>query len=218
MFSQNSTLYTKQGATMDRHITPTFEIPAASLVSLISLTIVVFVPIYDRILIPLARAMTNKPSGISMLQRIGTGLFLSFLSVVFAAVVEQKRRSSAAQHVQMSVWWLSPQYIIFGIADVFTMVGLQEFFYEQVPTNMKSIGIALCLSTTGIGGFLSSLLIYVINKLSSSNGHDSWFSDNLNRAHLDYFYWLLAGLSALGFTAFVYFARSFTYRSAVTFT
>lgn len=202
---------------MDRHITPTFQIPAASLVSLISLTIVVFVPIYDRILIPVARAMTNKPSGIYMLQRIGTGLFLSFLSVVVAAIVEQKRRSSAAQHVQISVWWLSPQYVIFGIADVFTMVGLQEFFYEQVSTNMKSIGIALCLSTTGIGGFLSSFLIYVIDKLSSCSGHDSWLSDDLNRAHLDYFYWLLAGLSALGFTSFVYFARSFTYSSAATF-
>lgn len=218
MFSQNSTLYTKQGATMNRHITSTFEIPAASLVSLISSTIVVFVPIYDCILIPLARAMTNKPSGISMLQRIGTGLFLSFLSVVVAAIVEQKRLSSAAQHVQISVWWLSPQYVIFGIADVFTMVGLQEFFYEQVSTDMKSIGIALCLSTTGIGGFLSSFLIYVVDKLSSGSGRDSWLSDDLNRAHLNYFYWFLAGLSALGFVAFVYFARSFTYRNAAVIT
>ncbi|KAH6759339.1 Major facilitator superfamily protein [Perilla frutescens var. frutescens] len=220
VYSQNSTLYTKQGATMDRYITSSFQIPAASLLSCISLTIVVFVPIYDRLLIPIARAMTKKPTGISMLQRIGTGLFLSFLSIVIAAVVEHKRLAAAAAHglidephetVPMSVWWLGPQYVLFGVADVFTLVGLQEFFYDQVSSELKSIGIALGLSVTGVGGFLSSFLIYVVDKLSSGGGRHSWFSDNLNRAHLDYFYWLLAGISAIEFAAFVYFARSFRY-------
>lgn len=94
------------------------------------------------------------------------------------------------------------------------MVGLQEFFYDQVSSELKSIAISLGLSITGVGGFLSSFLIYVIKKLSSRRGRDSWFSDNLNRAHLDYFYWFLAGLSAFGFAAFVYFSRSIAYRCA----
>lgn len=93
VYSRNSTLYTKQGATMDRYITSSCQIPAASLLSCISLTIVVFIPIYDRLLIPIARAITNKPSGISMLRRIGTGLFLSFLSIV-----EHKRLAAAAEY------------------------------------------------------------------------------------------------------------------------
>ncbi|KAI3464330.1 hypothetical protein Pfo_020993 [Paulownia fortunei] len=225
VFSQTSTLFTKQGVTMDRYITSSFKIPAASLLSFISLTIVVFVPIYDRILVPIARAITNKPSGISMLQRIGTGLLLSFLSMVVAALVERKRLTTAAEYglvdmpkatVPMSVWWLSPQYLLFGIADVFTMVGLQEFFYDQVSSELKSIGLALCHSIIGIGGFLSSFLISVIEKASSGHGHDSWFSDNLNRAHLDYFYWLLAGLSAFEFAAYVYFAKSYMHRRRTT--
>ncbi|KAK6140388.1 hypothetical protein DH2020_025872 [Rehmannia glutinosa] len=156
VFSQTS----NQGVTMDRYITSRFKIPAASLLSFISLTIVVFVPIYDRILVPVARAITNKPSGISMLQRVGCGIFLSFLSMVVAALVEQKRLATAAEYglvdmpkavVPMSVWWLSPQYVLFGIADVFDMVGLQEFFYDQVSDELKSIGLDLCLSIIGIG-------------------------------------------------------------------
>ncbi|KAL7156155.1 hypothetical protein ABFS83_03G123800 [Erythranthe nasuta] len=220
VFSQSSTLFTKQGVTMDRHITSTFQIPPASLQSLISLSIVLFIPIYDRILVPIARSVSRKPSGISMLQRIGSGIFLSLLSMVIAALVERKRLATAVEHglvddpkavVPMSVWWLAPQYLLFGISDVFTMVGLQEFFYDQVPTELRSIGLALYLSIFGVGSFISSFLISVIEKYTSGPGKDSWFSDNLNRAHIDYFYWLLAGFSAVAFIAYVYFAKSYIY-------
>ncbi|KAK6116682.1 hypothetical protein DH2020_049564 [Rehmannia glutinosa] len=220
VFSQSTTLFTKQGVTMDRYITPSFQIPAASLQSVISLSIVVFIPIYDRIMVPIARAISRKPSGISMLQRIGTGIFLSFLSMVIAALVEKKRLQTAIEYglvdipkatVPMSVWWLAPQYMFFGISDVFTMVGLQEFFYDQVPKELKSVGLALYLSIFGIGSFISSFLISVVEKATSGQGQDSWFSDNLNRAHLDYFYWLLAGLSAVAFVAYLYFAKSYIY-------
>ncbi|KAK6146209.1 hypothetical protein DH2020_020078 [Rehmannia glutinosa] len=219
--AQASTLFTKQGVTMDRSIASGFQIPSASLQSLISVSIVVFIPIYDRILVPIARAVTKKPSGISMLQRIGTGTFLSFLSMVIAALVERQRLAIANEYglvdkpmatVPMSVWWLAPQYLLFGIADMFAMVGLQELFYDQVPTELKSIGLALYLSIFGIGSFLSSFLISVIEKVTSGDGHDSWFSNNLNRAHLDYFYWLLAGLSAVTVAAYVYFAKSYMYK------
>lgn len=205
---------------MDRHITSNFDVPAATLQSFISLSIVLFIPIYDWILVPIARSITHKPSGISMLQRIGTGIVLSFLSMVIAAIVEKMRLKTALEHglvdlpnatVPMSVWWLVPQYVLFGISDVFTMIGLQEFFYDQVPSELKSVGLALYLSIFGIGSFLSSFLIYVIEYATTGPGQDSWFSNNLNRAHLDYFYWLLAGISAFAFFAYIYFAKSYIY-------
>ncbi|KAL2520170.1 Protein NRT1/PTR FAMILY 5.10 [Forsythia ovata] len=220
VFPQSSTLFTKQGVTMDRSIMSNLQIPAASLQSFIGLGIVGFIPIYDRILVPIARAITRRPSGITMLQRIGTGIFLSFLSMVIAALIERERLKTAVKYglvdvpkatVPMSVWWLLPQYLLFGIADVFTMVGLQEFFYDQVPNKLKSFGLALYLSIFGVGNFLSSFLISVVEKATSGPGRDSWFSDNLNRAHFDYFYWLLAGLSAAAFAAYLYFANSYIY-------
>lgn len=220
VFSQSSTLFTKQGATMDRSLGSNFEVPAASLQSFISLSVVIFIPIYDRILVPVARAITGKPSGITMLQRIGTGIFLSILSMVVAAIIEKKRLQTALEHslvdmpkatVPMSICWLIPQYILFGISDVFTMVGLQEFFYDQVPVELKSIGLSLYLSIFGIGSFLSSFLISVTESITGKDGQTSWFSDNLNRAHLDYFYWVLAVLSTIAFTAYLYFSRSYIY-------
>lgn len=220
VFSQSSTLFTKQGVTMNRSITASFMVPAASLQSLIALTIVFLMPMYDKIVVPTARAITRNPSGITMLQRIGTGIFLSVVSMVVAAVVERKRLETARAHglvdkpdatVPMSVAWLIPQYLIFGIQDAFGMVGLQEFFYDQVPGELKSIGMALYLSIFGTASFLSSFLISVIGSASIRHGGNSWFSNNLNKAHLDYFYWLLAGLNAVAFAAFLYFARSYAY-------
>ncbi|XP_051139691.1 protein NRT1/ PTR FAMILY 5.10-like isoform X1 [Andrographis paniculata] len=220
VYSQGSTLFTKQGSTMERYITPGFQIPAASLQAFICLSIVILAPIYDLVLVPIARAVTKKAAGISMLQRIGTGIFFGFLSMVAAALIEKRRLATAVKYgivdepmetVPMSIWWLVPQYVLMGIADLFTMVGLQEFFYDQIPNELKSIGLALYLSIFGAGSFLSSFLISVIEKATGGDGRDSWFSDNLNRAHLDYFYWLLAGLSAPTMAAFAYFASTYVY-------
>ncbi|GFP96568.1 protein nrt1/ ptr family 5.10 [Phtheirospermum japonicum] len=221
IYSQSSTLFTKQGATMDRHITTSFQIPAAALQSFTAASLVLFIPIYERVLVPVARAVSRKPSGISMLQRIGTGIFLSVISMVVAGFIENKRLATAVEYglvdspeatVPMSVWWLAPQYLVLGIADVFTLVGIQEFVYDQIPSDLKSMGLALCLGIVGTGSFLSSFLVSVIDRATAGrDGGDSWFSNNLNRAHLDCFYWVLAGLGAFSCVLFVYFARSYVY-------
>ncbi|KAK1407573.1 hypothetical protein QVD17_39192 [Tagetes erecta] len=222
VFAQYSTLFTKQGVTMDRSI-GNFEIPAATLQSFISLTTVILIPMYDQIMVPIVRSVTRKPSGITMLQRIGTGIFISIFSMIAAALVEIKRLQTAKKYglvddptaiIPMKVWWLLPQYLLIGVADVFTMVGLQEFFYDQVPTEMKSIGLALYLSIFGVGSFISSFLISVVAKTTRGDGEGGWISDNLNQGHLDYFYWLLAGISAVAFLIFLYFAKTYIYNRA----
>ncbi|XP_050213768.1 protein NRT1/ PTR FAMILY 5.10-like [Mercurialis annua] len=220
VYSQSSTFFTKQGVTMDRSISPSIDIPPATLQSFISLAIFLSIPIYDRVFVPIARTITRKPSGITMLQRIGTGIFLSAVSMAIAAVVEIKRLEIARKHglvdkpnvtVPMSVWWLIPQYVLFGVSEAFTMVGLQEFFYDQVPSDLKSVGLSLYLSIFGVGSFISSFLVSAIDNVTSHEGHDSWFANNLNRGHLDYFYWLLTGLSIVQLIAFLYFAKYYVY-------
>lgn len=155
-----------------------------------------------------------------MLQRIGTGMVLSLLAVVVAALVEIKRLNTAKEYglvdkpkvpIPMSLWWMVPQYALFGMADVFTIVGLQEFFYDQVPDALRSLGLSFYLSVLGVGSFISSFLISVIDKISSKNGK-SWFSNNLNQAHLDYFYWFLAGLTGIEIVLFLYFSKIYVYR------
>ncbi|PKA64770.1 putative peptide/nitrate transporter [Apostasia shenzhenica] len=220
VFAQSSTFFTKQGSTLDRRIGSTFQVPPAALQTFISISIVAFIPIYDRLFVPAARKLSKIPTGITQLQRIGAGMVLSIISMAIAALVEVKRLKTARDYrlidqpkatLPMSLWWLAPQYILYGIADVFTMVGLQEFFYDQVPDELRSLGLALYLSIFGVGNFISSFLIAVIDNATSKSG-ESWFSNNLNRAHLDYFYWLLAGLSVAELIIYLVFARAYVYK------
>ncbi|XP_022954701.1 protein NRT1/ PTR FAMILY 5.10-like [Cucurbita moschata] len=213
VFAQDSTFFTKQGATMDRSILSGFIIPAAAIDSFVPLSIVIFITIYDRVFVFIARAFTGVQSGITTLQRIGTGLVISAISMLVASMVERKRLRIAEEQglvdrpditIPMSFWWLVPQYTLYGLAEVFTLVGLQEFFYDQCPSDLKSMGLAFYTSVLGMGSILSSLLVSVIDEATGANGQNSWFSDNLNKAHLDYFYLLLSGLSLLAFVGFLF--------------
>nr|GEV27962.1 proton-dependent oligopeptide transporter family [Tanacetum cinerariifolium] len=209
-----------KGATMDRSIGSSFQIPAATLQSFIGISIITLIPIYDAVLVPLVRVVTKRPSGITMLQRIGTGIVISIVSMLVAAVIETKRLETAREYgllddpnamVPMKIWWLLPQYLLAGAGDVFAIVGMQEFFYDQMPSDLRSIGLALYLSVMGIGSFLSSFLISIVEKTTGGNGVDGWISDNMNRGHIDYFYYLLAGISAGAFLIYIYAAKSYVY-------
>ncbi|KAF7107090.1 hypothetical protein CFC21_107770 [Triticum aestivum] len=221
--SQSPTFFTKQVATLDRRIGATFRVPPAALQSFICLTIITFVPVYDRLFVPAARGFTRLSAGITMLQRIGTGLVLALVAMVVAALVEAKRLGVAREAglvddpkaaLPMSLWWMVPQYVLFGLSDVFSMIGLQEFFYDQVPDALRSLGLAFYLSIFGVGNIFSSVLISAIDGATKKRGA-SWFSNNLNRAHLDYFYWLLAGLCAVELVAFMVVSRVYVYKKRV---
>ncbi|XP_027091223.2 protein NRT1/ PTR FAMILY 5.4 [Coffea eugenioides] len=217
--AQLSTYFTKQGSTMVRAFGPTskFRIPAASLQVVTGLTILISVPIYERAFIPLARKFTGQASGITMLQRIGTGLFLSSIAMVVAGLVEAKRVETARENgltdspksmVPMKIWWLIPQYMLFGVCDMFTIVGMQELFYDQMPEEMRSMGAAAYVSSIGVGNFMSSLAITAVQGISGKK----WLVDNLNRANLHYFYWILAGLSAVNFCVYLFVTKGFIYK------
>ncbi|KAD2080470.1 hypothetical protein E3N88_41881 [Mikania micrantha] len=145
--SQTTTFFIKQGVLLNRNITHQFILPPASIFSLTACGMILSVTVYDRILVPLLRRITRTERGITILQRIGIGMVFSVITMIVATIVEKKRltvvqNNSLHGSGTMSVFWLAPQFIIVGIADGFTLVGLQEYFYDQVPDSMRSLGIA----------------------------------------------------------------------------
>ncbi|CAN6581391.1 unnamed protein product [Malus baccata var. baccata] len=221
VYGQMSTMFVLQGNTLDQHMGPNFKIPSASLSVFDTASVLFWAPIYDKLLVPLARRFTGHERGFTTLQRMGIGLALSIFSMVVAGILEVVRLGTVRknnyydlEYIPMSIFWQVPQYFIIGCAEVFTFIGQMEFFYDQAPDAMRSLCSALSLTTVALGNYLSTLLVTVVTKVTKKNGNLGWIPDNLNRGHLDYFYWLLAVLSVINFLAYLWIAKWFTYKKA----
>ncbi|KAF9679970.1 hypothetical protein SADUNF_Sadunf06G0071100 [Salix dunnii] len=215
--AQTTTFFIKQGTMLNRNIANGFQIPPASVYAVAAIGMIVSVTIYEKILIPVVRRATGNERGIKILQRIGFGMLFSIATMVVSALVERKRLSVVAKDpvkgsLSMSIFWLAPQFIIIGVGDGFTLVGLQEYFYDQVPDSMRSLGIAFYLSVIGAANFLSSLLITAVDHVAEKTGK-SWFGKDLNSSRLDNFYWLLAGMTAANLFVYVFLARRYSYKN-----
>jgi peptide/histidine transporter 3/4 len=60
------------------------------LASFDTVSVILFVPIYDRVLIPMARRFTGNERGFSELHQFRIGLFLSILVMAAAAVAKTR--------------------------------------------------------------------------------------------------------------------------------
>nr|CAB3480760.1 unnamed protein product [Digitaria exilis] len=168
---------------------------------------------YDRLLVPFLRRRTGYKGGITHLQRVGIGYVINILAPGIAAIVEAKRKGMAATGRQMSLFWLVPQFFLMCMQETTSFVGLMEFFNSEAPGTMKSVGVALFWCQTGLASFLGTLLVRLVNKVTRHGGSHGWMEGaNLNATHLDWFYWVVAGVALLGWLNFLYWAKKYKYR------
>jgi len=96
-------------------------------------------------------------------------------------------------------------------------VGQLEFFYDQAPDAMRSLCSALSLTTVALGNYLSTVLVTIVTRITTTHGRLGWIPDNLNRGHLDYFFWLLAVLSLLNFLVYLVIAKWYKYKKTAEY-
>lgn len=188
------------------------------------LSIFILLALYYSTFAPLARRITGHPQGASQLQRVGLGLVLSILSVAWAGVFERYRRNYAVSHdfkfrfltpmPNLSAYWLLIQYCLIGLAEVFSIVGLLEFLYQEAPDAMRSIGSAYAAVAGGLGCFAATIVNNIVNSVTGNEveGRPPWLSQNINTGRFDYLYWLLTVLSVVNFLVFLFCAKRYKYR------
>lgn len=208
ILAQLQTFSVQQGSSMDTQLTKSFHIPPASLQAIPYIILIFLVPLYDTFFVPFARKITGHESGISPLRRIGFGLFVATFSMVAAAIMEKKRRVAAVESNEIiSIFWITPQYLIFGLSEMFTAIGLIEFFYKQNIKGMQSFLTAMTYCSYSFGFYLSSVLVSLVNKITSNSSSRGWMGENdLNNDRLDLFYWFLAVLSLINFVNYLFWA------------
>ncbi|WCJ28723.1 Major facilitator superfamily protein [Euphorbia peplus] len=209
-----------QARSMNRHLTPSFEIPPATLSIFSTLTVIIGLVLYERLFVPIARRFTKNPAGITCLQRMGIGFFINIIATIVSAVIETKRKKVAAEHgllddpnatIPISVFWLVPQYFVHGIAEVFSSVGHMEFMYDQSPESMRSTATALFWITIAIGNYLGTALVTLVYKFTGPE--NNWLPDrNLNRGKLDYYYYLVTVIQCVNLVYYVISAWFYVYK------
>nr|GMC49178.1 protein NRT1/ PTR FAMILY 1.2-like [Ipomoea batatas] len=210
---------TLQATTVDRHIIgSSFEIPVGSLAIFAFVAVVIWFVLYERAIIPIASRVTGKPVRFSTKTRMGCGIFVSFLSVVVAAVVETVRRSLANKEgyseepegiIKMSVLWLVPHLMFVGFAEAMNAVAQNEFFVSEFPQSMASIASNLLGLGSAAGSVAASFLMTAINDMTEGGESGSWISSNINKGHYDYYNWILAGLSMANMLLFLFCSRAY---------
>uniref|UniRef100_A0A0D3DSY6 Major facilitator superfamily (MFS) profile domain-containing protein n=1 Tax=Brassica oleracea var. oleracea TaxID=109376 RepID=A0A0D3DSY6_BRAOL len=222
VYSQLNTLFVLQGNTMDQHMGKHFEISSDSLSLFTTVSVLFCTLVYDQFIVPFARKFTRQERGFTQIQRMGIGLVISIFAMITAGVLEVVRLDYVKTHnaydakkIPISIFWQIPQYFVVGCVEVFTFIGQLEFFYDQAPEAMISLCSALSLTTKALGNYLSTVLMTVVMKMTKKKGKPGWIPDNLNRGHLDYFFYLLAALSFLNFLVYLWISKRYKYKKAI---
>uniref|UniRef100_A0A0E0NK49 Uncharacterized protein n=1 Tax=Oryza rufipogon TaxID=4529 RepID=A0A0E0NK49_ORYRU len=205
VFTQMASLFVEQGTTMNTNI-GSFHVPAASMSVFDILSVLAFIAIYRRVLVPVMSRLSGNPQGLTELQRMGVGLVVGMAAMVVAGVVEVerlKRVGAPDQPSSLSVLWQVPQYALIGASEVFMYVGQLEFFNGQAPDGVKSFGSSLCMASISLGNYVSIMLVSVVTSLTAGDRRPGWIPGNLNSGHLDRFYFLLAALSLVDLAVYV---------------
>ncbi|PSR91259.1 Protein NRT1/ PTR FAMILY 1.2 like [Actinidia chinensis var. chinensis] len=209
---------TLQANTMNRHMTSNFEVPAGSFIVFMIVTAMAWVAFYDRILVPLLARYTGSPNGLSPKVRMGIGLLLACLATAMAAIIESIRRGRAIDEglendpsgvVKLSAMWLVPQYTLLGLAEAFNPPGQIEFYFSRFPKSMSSIPMALFALAMAMSSLLGSLLVNIVDGATTKGGKVSWLSSNLNKGHIDYYYWVITFLGLVNFVYFLICCRAY---------
>ncbi|XP_051179020.1 protein NRT1/ PTR FAMILY 8.3 [Lolium perenne] len=217
---QTTSTFIEQGMVMDNCVGP-FAIPPASLSTVSVLSALIWVYIYETVLVPLARHYTGKEKGFSQTQRLGIGFALSMLTMVYSAILEMKRLTNAQASgmsgrnmpAPISILWQGPSYILTGAAGVFAGIGMMEFFYDQAPYTMKSLCAAFAQLAIASGSYFNTIIFGVGAAVTTRGGAPGWIPDNLNEGHLDYFFWMMAALSLLNLAQFVHYSMRYTVKT-----
>ncbi|CAN0908211.1 Protein NRT1/ PTR FAMILY 7.3, partial [Linum grandiflorum] len=206
VFTQMASLFVEQGAAMQTTISG-FRIPPASMSSFDILSVALFIFLYRRVLDPFVARIKTTKAGSTTTTRMGVGLVVAVMAMITAGIVESYRLKYARRSSSLSILWQIPQYALIGASEVFMYVGQLEFFNAQAPDGLKSFGSALCMTSISLGNYVSSLLVTMVMKISTEDHMPGWIPGNLNKGHLDRFYFLLAVLTSLDLGVYIACAK-----------
>lgn len=148
-YNQMTSNLTSQAATMTLNGAPNDVIQ-----NLNPLSIIIMVPIMDRIVYP---GLRKVGIAFTPIKRMALGFFFACASMVAAAVMQHyiyqmspcgdqaNACADEGQKAPINVWAQCLPYVLVGIAEIFTNVSSYEYAFSKAPENMKSLVMSVNL-------------------------------------------------------------------------
>ncbi|KAI9738789.1 MAG: peptide transporter ptr2 [Cirrosporium novae-zelandiae] len=164
-YSQMLNNFISQAGQMQLH-----GVPNDIMQNIDSLTIIIFIPICDRIVYPLLRRIGIPFRPIT---RITMGFVFATLAMAYAAIVQHLIYSagpcydaplecaasdggSLPNHVHVAIQ--TPAYLFIGLSEIFASITGLEYAYTKAPASMKSFIMSMFLLTSAFGSALGCAL------------------------------------------------------------
>ena len=197
------------------------------------IAIIVIVPLLDSYIYPCVTSMLGRR--IKATEKYMVGIVLSVIAIGCAALFEVKRRDApfvpgcdgdnddgethddkfymnnedcysqcAAVGVKMSdfsVWWMAIPFFLVGTAECLCNIPIYDLCYTQTPPAYRSLAQAVFLFMTAVGNMLTGALVTALSK---------YVTDDLNKGHLEYFYYVCMAFTLLFVPVNVYCFSKFT--------
>lgn len=215
MLSVGNTYFLEQANHMN-HKVGRVKVPLTFFLLMSKLAKLIFPKVYTKIASPLGRYAPPIGIVVAMIFSIG--------SCISAAIVETKRREVIRSNgliekpndrIPMTMFWLLPQFLLLGAHEGIYEDSIASFFAGQAPRWITDkYQLSFKNGMLGLGIMSSVLSVYIVRKVSEMGGKTSWFQHTLNKSHLDYYYWTLAGLGAVNLVYCIVLSYFYTYKDS----
>merc|ERR1712100_614051 len=111
----------------------------------------------------------------------------------------------------ISVFWQIPQFVLIDTSEILATITSLEFFYSQAPYSMRSVTQAFNLLMTALGAWITIPLLFLVN--SGGSGKE-WVPHNLDNGHLEYYFFLLAGLMVINMIIYYFVSKGYQYMTS----
>ena len=216
LYDQNSSTWVLRGAKMTPYLFSegTLNLPilgpvlrfiigdrigAEQMQSMNALLVMLMVPVFSYVLFPVTEKSGLR---VTTLRRMGFGLFLTAISFVMVAFIEQR----VAGGEKLSVLWQTLPYVVLTAGEVLVSNTGLEFAFREAPASMRSTMMSFWLLTTALGNL-------AIAKVFGLNVKER-LADGTEVLHVSgvAFFNLCAAMLAVVAIGFVFVALRYRYR------
>ena len=161
LFDQTASRLVFQAERMDRDIFGLNVLPS-QIQAANPFLILVLIPVFAFVIYP----KIEKIIKLTPLRKIGSGLFLMAISFVVVSLSQEAIDRGETPHV---IWQILA-YLILTSGEVMVSIVALEFFYTQAPKRMKSLMMAIFLTSVSVGNSLTAIVNQVIQIATPESG------------------------------------------------